>query len=71
MSDMQLSTVVLAFAAIGAATYVVSSGTGATAENIWRKVKLTCVGVLHMVLSKDKKFKPEVITYCSHDPKQL
>lgn len=62
MADMQLSTVVLAFVAIGAVTYVVSSGTGATAENIWRKVKLTGIGVFHMALSRDKKFKPEVLT---------
>lgn len=60
MADMQLSTVVLAFVAIGAVTYVVSSGTGATAENIWRKVKLTGIGVFHMALSRDKKFKPEL-----------
>lgn len=31
-----------------------------TAENIWRKIKLTGIGAVHMLLSKDKKFKPEV-----------
>lgn len=60
MSETQLSTVVLACAVIGAITYVVTSGTGATAENIWRKVKLTGIGAFHMLLSKDKKFKAEV-----------
>lgn len=55
MSDARLSTIILVCAAIGVGTYLTGS-----AENIWRKVKLTGIGAVHMLLSKDKKFKPQV-----------
>eukprot|EP00903_Cladosiphon_okamuranus_P009286 g8860.t1 len=55
MSDVRLSTIILVCAAIGVGTYLTGS-----AENIWRKVKLTGTGVVHMLLSKDKRFKPAV-----------
>ncbi len=55
MSEARLSTIILVCAAIGVGTYLTGS-----AENIWRKVKLVGVGAVHMLLSKDKKFKPEV-----------
>lgn len=55
MSEARLSTIILVCAAMGVATYLTGS-----AENIWRKVKLAGIGAVHMLLSKDKKFKPEV-----------
>ncbi|CAM9107379.1 unnamed protein product [Pylaiella littoralis] len=55
MSETRLSTIILVFAAIGVGTYLTGS-----AENIWRKAKLAGIGAVHMLLSKDKKFKPEV-----------
>lgn len=55
MSEARLSTIILVCAAIGVGTYLTGS-----AENIWRKVKLAGIGAVHMLLSKDKKFKPEV-----------
>ena len=55
MSDARLSTIILVCAVIGVGTYLTGS-----AENIWRKVKLTGIGAVHMLLSKDKKFKPQV-----------
>lgn len=56
---MRLSTVIMVCVAFGVATYAVNSGSAA-AENIWRKVKLASIGAVHMMFSKDKKFKPEV-----------
>ncbi|CAM9127714.1 unnamed protein product [Scytosiphon promiscuus] len=50
-----LSTVMLVCAGFGVLAFISGS-----AENIWRKVKLAGVGAVHMLLSKDKKFKPEV-----------
>ena len=62
MSEVRLSTVIMVCVAFGVATYAVNSGSAA-AENIWRKVKLASIGAVHMMFSKDKKFKPEVCTY--------
>lgn len=59
MSEVRLSTVIMMCAVVGAVTYVINSRGGA-AENIWRKVKLSSIGAVHMLFSKDKKFKPEV-----------
>lgn len=59
MSETRLSTVILVCAVVGAATYVLSSG-GAAAENIWRKARLLGIGAVHMLFSKDKRFKAEV-----------
>lgn len=59
MSEVRLSTVIMVCVAFGVATYAVNSGSAA-AENIWRKVKLASIGAVHMMFSKDKKFKPEV-----------
>ncbi|CAB1118650.1 unnamed protein product [Ectocarpus sp. CCAP 1310/34] len=55
MSEVRLSTVILVCAGFGVLAFVSGS-----AENIWRKVKLAGIGAVHMLLSKDKKFKPEV-----------
>lgn len=62
MSDTELTTVILVCGIIGAATFVLGSGENAT-ENVWRKVKLLGAGVLHMLLSKDKKFVPGVSAF--------
>ncbi|CAM9889933.1 unnamed protein product, partial [Ectocarpus sp. 8 AP-2014] len=55
MSEVRLSTVILVCAGFGVLAFISGS-----AENIWRKVKLAGIGAVHMLLSKDKKFKPEV-----------
>ncbi|CAN0098465.1 unnamed protein product, partial [Ectocarpus sp. 13 AM-2016] len=55
MEEVRLSTVILVCASFGVLAFVSGS-----AENIWRKVKLAGIGAVHMLLSKDKKFKPEV-----------
>lgn len=59
MSDTHLTTVILICGIIGAATFVLGSGDHA-AENVWRKIRLTGVGALHMLLSEDKKLKVAV-----------
>lgn len=59
MSEAKLSTVILVFTVVGVAAYVISSGPQAI-ENVWRKIKLVGFGTLHMLLSRDKRFKPEV-----------
>lgn len=64
MSEAKLSTVILVFTVVGVAAYVISSGPQAI-ENVWRKIKLIGFGTLHMLLSKDKRFKPEV-SKCLH-----
>lgn len=64
MSEAKLSTVILVFTVVGVVAYVISSGPQAI-ENVWRKIKLVGFGTLHILLSRDKRFKAEV-SECLH-----
>ena len=59
MSEVKLSTAILVCAVVGMATYVITKG-GGSAENVWRKAKMLYFGAVHMLVSIDKRFKPEV-----------
>ncbi|CAM9428122.1 unnamed protein product, partial [Choristocarpus tenellus] len=59
MPESSLLVIVLACALMAFVTYVLSSGQ-VVLENVWRKAKLGLVGTVHMLFSKDKKFKQVV-----------
>ncbi|CAM9128105.1 unnamed protein product [Ascophyllum nodosum] len=59
MSEVKLSTAILVCAVVGMATYVITKG-GGSAENVWRKAKMLYFGAVHMLVSIDKRFKPEM-----------